>query len=200
MPVDLFLALTLFSCVMAFTPGPNNFLLAASGVNFGFARTIPHMIGVTLGFLFLMLACGAGLSVVFAAIPGFHLALKFAGAAYMLWLAYKVATAHLSNDERAPARPFNFLQAAAFQWINPKAFVAVLSAIAVYVRPGHEAVDFPIMLAVLTVCTVLSVSTWTGFGVALRRLLQNPSHARLFNGAMALLLVASIVPMVLEAK
>jgi threonine/homoserine/homoserine lactone efflux protein len=200
MPFDVFLALLLFSCVMAFTPGPNNIMLAASGVNFGFTRTIPHMVGVTLGFLLLMLACGAGLSVVFGALPILHLVLKFLGGAYMLWLAYRVATAHLSNDERAPARPFTFLQAAAFQWVNPKAFVAVLSAIAVYVRPGHEGVDFPIMLAVLTVCTVLSVSTWTGFGVALRRLLQNPSHARIFNGAMAVLLVASIVPMVLEAK
>ena len=91
MPVDLFLALTLFSCVMAFTPGPNNILLAASGVNFGFARAVPHMIGVTLGFLLLMLACGAGLSVVFSALPMLHLVLKFVGAAYMLWLAYKVA-------------------------------------------------------------------------------------------------------------
>jgi threonine/homoserine/homoserine lactone efflux protein len=200
MPLDLFLALTVFSCVMAFTPGPNNILLAASGVNFGFTRTIPHMIGVTLGFLLLVLVCGAGLSVVFTAVPGFQFALKFVGAAYMLWLAYKVGTAHLSHDERAPARPFTFLQAAAFQWINPKAFVASLSAIAVYVRPGHEAIDFPIMLAVLAVCTVLSVLTWSGFGVALRQLLQDPSHARLFNGAMAVLLVASIVPMVIEGK
>ena len=182
---------------MAFTPGPNNIMLAASGVNFGFARTLPHMAGITLGFFALLAACGAGLGLVFAAVPDLQLVLKIAGAAYMLFLAFKVATAHLSNPEGgAPARPFTFLQAAAFQWINPKALVASLSAIAVYVRPGHERSDFPIMLAVLMAATVLSTSTWAGFGVGLRRLLREPRHARIFNFAMALLLVASIVPMV----
>jgi threonine/homoserine/homoserine lactone efflux protein len=198
MPLDIFLALVLFSIAMAFTPGPNNIMLAASGVNFGFARTVPHMAGVTLGFLALLAACGAGLGLVFAAVPALQLVLKIAGAAYMLRLAFKVATAHLNDAEgSAPARPFTFLQAAAFQWINPKALVASLSAIALYVRPGHAASDFPVMLAVLMLCTVGSVWTWTGFGVGLRRLLREPRHARIFNLAMALLLVASIVPMVI---
>jgi threonine/homoserine/homoserine lactone efflux protein len=196
MPLDIFLALVLFSTVMAFTPGPNNIMLAASGVNFGFARTLPHMAGITLGFFALLAACGAGLGLVFAAVPDLQLVLKIAGAAYMLFLAFKVATAHLSDDGAKPARPFTFLQAAAFQWINPKALIACLSAIALYVRPGHERSDFPVMLAVLMAATVLSTSTWAGFGVGLRRLLREPQHARIFNLAMALLLVASIVPMV----
>jgi threonine/homoserine/homoserine lactone efflux protein len=197
MPLDLLLALTLFACVMAFTPGPNNIMLAASGVNFGFAHTIPHMAGVTIGFAVLIAACGAGLGLLFAAAPSLHLVLKVAGALYMLWLAFKVATAHVARtDSKGPARPFTFLQAAAFQWVNPKAVVAALSAIALYVRPGHVGSDFPAMLAVLTVCTVGSVVTWTGFGVALRRYLQSPRHARIFNVSMGLLLVASIVPMV----
>ena len=198
MPLSLFLALVLFSVVMAFTPGPNNIMLAASGVNFGFARTVPHMAGVSIGFFALLAACGAGLGLVFTAVPALQLVLKIAGAGYMLFLAFKVATVHLSNaDGAAPARPFTFLQAAAFQWVNPKALVACLSAIAVYVRPGHERTDFPVMLAVLMAATVLSTSTWAGFGVALRRLLRNPAHARLFNIGMALLLVTSIVPMVI---
>jgi len=198
MPLDIFLALVAFSCVMAFTPGPNNILLAASGVNFGFSRSIPHMVGVTLGFVLLLVACGAGLGVVFAAVPALQIALKMAGAAYMLWLAWKVATAHLADaDNGGPARPFTFLQAVAFQWVNPKAVVASLSAIALYVRPGHAWSDFVVIVAVLAVCTALSVSTWTGFGVGLRRFLRDPLHARIFNTAMALLLVASIVPMVL---
>jgi len=197
MPLDLLLALTVFAFVMAFTPGPNNIMLAASGVNFGFARTLPHMAGVTIGFAVLMIACAAGLGLVFATVPALHLALKIAGAAYMLWLAFKVATAHVSGDETgAPAQPFTFWQAAAFQWINPKAVVAALSAFALYVRPGHAGSDFPTMLAVLTVATLGSVVTWTGFGVALRRWLQDPARARIFNVAMALLLVASIAPMV----
>ena len=198
MPLSLFLALVLFSVAMAFTPGPNNIMLAASGVNFGFARTIPHMGGITLGFLALLAACGAGLGLIFAAVPALQLELKVAGAAYMLFLAFKVATAHLSDADGAkPARPFTFLQAAAFQWVNPKAMVACLSAIALYVRPGHERTDFPVILTVLMVCTLGSVLTWTGFGVGLRRLLREPRQARIFNLAMALLLVASIVPMVI---
>lgn len=196
MPLDLLLALAVFAVVMAFTPGPNNILLAASGVNFGFSRTVPHMVGITVGFAVLMIACAAGLGLLFATVPSLHLALKIAGAAYMLWLAWKVATAHVGGgDMGAPARPFTFWQAAAFQWVNPKAVVAALSAFALYVRPDHTASDFPAMLAVLTVATVGSVVTWTGFGVALRRLLRNPAQARIFNVAMALLLVASIVPM-----
>jgi threonine/homoserine/homoserine lactone efflux protein len=198
MPLDVFVAMLTFSVVMAFTPGPNNIMLAASGVNFGFVRTVPHMAGVTAGFLALLIACGLGLGLVFAAVPTLQILLKVAGALYMLWLAFKVATAHqVREDGRGPATPLTFWQAAAFQWVNPKGLVAALSAIAIYVRPGHERVDFPVMLAVLAVCTAGSVSTWAGFGVALRRLLRDPRHARLFNGTMALLLVASIVPMVL---
>jgi threonine/homoserine/homoserine lactone efflux protein len=197
MPADLLIALTVFACVMAFTPGPNNIMLAASGVNFGFAHTIPHMAGVTVGFAVLLAACGAGLGLILTAVPSLHVVLKVVGALYMLWLAFKVATAHSGGGEakRVP-RPLTFLQAAAFQWVNPKAVVAAVSAFALYVRPGHVASDFPAMLAVLTACTVGSVVTWTGFGVALRRLLQSPRHARVFNISMALLLVASIVPMV----
>ena len=196
MPLDLFLALTLFSCVMAFTPGPNNIMLAASGVNFGFAHTIPHMAGVTIGFAVLLAACGVGLGLLFAALPSLHLVLKVAGALYMLWLALKVATAHIGGETSRVPRPFTFLQAAAFQWVNPKAVVAAASAFALYVRPGHVASVFPAMLAVLSVCTVGAVVTWTGFGVALRRFLRSPRYARVFNVAMGLLLAASIVPMV----
>ena len=196
MPLDLFAALVVFACVMAFTPGPNNVLLAASGVNFGFARTIPHMTGVTLGFDVLLIACGLGLGLIFAAVPDLQTVLKIAGAAYMLWLAYKVATAHQTGEGEAPARPFTFMQAAAFQWVNPKAVLAVVSGVAIYVRPDHRWTDFSIVVAVFTVVTLLAVSLWAGFGVALRGYLKDPARARIFNFAMALLLVISIVPMV----
>jgi len=98
MPLDILLALVTFAFVMTFTPGPNNIMLAASGVNFGFARTVPHMAGVSIGFVVLVLACGTGLGLVFAALPSLQLALKIAGAAYMLWLAFRVATAHQARD------------------------------------------------------------------------------------------------------
>ncbi|HXF88920.1 MAG TPA: LysE family translocator [Xanthobacteraceae bacterium] len=197
MPLDLFLALVVFAAVMAFTPGPNNIMLAASGVNFGFARTIQHMLGVTVGFAMLLIGCAAGLGLIFAAIPALHLVLKVAGALYLLWLAYRVATARPANDAPATAQPLTFWEAALFQWVNPKGLVAALSAISIYVRPGHELADFVMMLGVFTVCTAGAVITWAAFGVALRGLLRNPLHARIFNGSMAALLVASVVPMVL---
>ncbi len=197
MQIDVFLALVVFAFVMAFTPGPNNILLTASGVNFGFARTIPHLLGVDVGFVILLATFAAGLGLVFAAVPALQYALKLAGALYMLWLAWKVASARPVQDGNdAPGRPMTFLEAAAFQWINPKAVVAALSGVAVYMRPGHELYDFVIVLAVFALSTVLSTATWTGFGVALRRLLRNPRHARIFNFTMALLLVVSIVPIV----
>jgi threonine/homoserine/homoserine lactone efflux protein len=197
MPLELFLALVMFACVMAFTPGPNNVLLAASGVNFGFMRTMPHMLGVTVGFDVLLAAGALGVGLLFAAVPQLHLVLKVAGAIYMLYLAWRVATAHQGGEGDAPARPFTFMQAAAFQWVNPKAVLAVVGGVALYVRPGHGWIDFPLMLAVMTLATAGAVALWTGFGVALRRFLRDPTRARLFNISMALLLVASIVPIVM---
>ena len=197
MPLDLFLALSVFAAVMSLTPGPNNIMLTASGVNFGFARTIPHMSGVTVGFIVLVAACAAGLGALFVAMPSLQLALKVAGAAYMLWLAWKVASARPAGEGTvAPVRPLTFFQAAAFQWVNPKGVLAAFSGIALYMRPDHATTDLAIMLTVFGLCTLLAVVVWTGFGVALRRLLGNPRHARIFNVAMGLLLVASIVPMV----
>lgn len=198
MPLDIFVALVVFASVMAFTPGPNNIMLTASGVNFGFVRTFPHVLGVTIGFVLLLAAFAAGLGLAFATFPALQLVLKIAGALYMLWLAWKVATMRPVQDGEndAAARPMTFIQASAFQWVNPKAVVAALSGVAVYMRPGHELYDFAIVLAVFTGATFLSTITWTGFGVALRRLLRDPLYARIFNISMALLLVISIVPLV----
>ena len=198
MPIDMFSALVAFAAAMAFTPGPNNIMVTASGVNFGFARTIPHILGITFGFFVLVSVCAAGLGAAFAAYPPLQVALKVAGALYLLWLAWKIATsAPASDDEPQVAEPISFWQAALFQWLNPKALVAALSGVALYVRPAHWVADFTVLQVVYTVATILAVATWTGFGVALRRVLADPKHARIFNFAMALLLVASIVPMVI---
>jgi threonine/homoserine/homoserine lactone efflux protein len=200
MPIEVLSALVVFAFVMAFTPGPNNILLTASGVNFGFVRTIPHLLGVDIGFVFMLAVFAAGLGLVFASLPTLQLLLKITGAAYMLWLAWKVANAKPATDadSSAPGKPMTFLQAAAFQWVNPKAFVAVLSGVAVYMRPGHEREDFVFVLIVFGLATALSTATWAGFGVALRKFLRDPRHARIFNVTMGLLLVASIYPIVTE--
>jgi threonine/homoserine/homoserine lactone efflux protein len=198
MSLQTLLALVAFAFVTSFTPGPNNIMLTASGVNFGFGRSIPHMSGVAVGFLVLLAAAGCGLGSLFIAAPQLQIILKVAGALYMLWLAWKVANAGRSDvpaDERV--RPLTFLQAAAFQWVNPKAVLIALGAVALYIRPEHAAGDLAILVAVFAASTVLSVVAWTGGGVALRGLLGDARRARIFNIVMALLLVASIVPMVL---
>ena len=198
MPVEMFTALVVFASAMAFTPGPNNIMVTASGVNFGFRRTLPHILGITFGFVVLLIGCAAGLGAIFAAWPPLQTALKVAGAIYLLWLAWKIATAAPSSSgDQQVAQPITFLQAALFQWVNPKAVVIALSAIAIYVRPGHWVSAFGVLLAVFAAATSFAVATWTGFGVALRRVLTDPKHARIFNIAMALLLMVSIVPMVI---
>jgi threonine/homoserine/homoserine lactone efflux protein len=201
MPLDAILALALFTFATAFSPGPNNIMVTASGVNFGFVRTIPHMAGITIGFVVLIIACAAGLGVVFTAVPALHVALKIVGALYMLWLAWKVANARSvgDQDDNNMAKPLTFLQGAAFQWVNPKAVVIALSAISLYVRPEHQVADIIMVVVWFAFFTALTVVTWTGFGVALRALLRDPRRARIFNIVMALLLVASIVPMVWTA-
>jgi threonine/homoserine/homoserine lactone efflux protein len=198
MPIDMFLGLVAFAAAMAFTPGPNNIMVTASGVNFGFTRTIPHILGITFGFFVLVSVCAAGVGAAFAAYPPLQIVLKVAGALYLLWLAWKIATsAPASGDEVQAASPISFWQAALFQWLNPKALVAALSGIALYVRPAYWLTDFTVLQVVYTIATILAVATWTGFGVALRRFLSDPKQARIFNVTMAVLLVASIVPMVI---
>ena len=198
MPLDLFLPLLAFAAATAFTPGPNNIMVTASGVNFGFTRTLPHILGITLGFVVLLIGCAAGLGAIFAAYPQLQIVLKIAGAAYMLWLAWKIATAKPASDSGGPiAQPISFWQATLFQWVNPKAIVVSLSAIAIYVRPESWFSDLALLLMVFAIATILAVMAWTGFGVALRRLFTDPTCARVFNLAMAALLVVSIVPMVI---
>jgi threonine/homoserine/homoserine lactone efflux protein len=193
---EMLFAATSFACVMSFTPGPNNILLAASGVNFGFVRSIPHILGVKFGFVALLAACALGLGLLFTTYPVAQTALKIVGAAYMLWLAWKVANAGSASGASAGNRPISFLQATAFQWVNPKGIVAAVAAVALFIGPDSGTTDFLLLLFVFGLCTILSATTWTAFGAALSTFLRNPSYARAFNIAMAVLLVASIAPMV----
>jgi len=198
MTLDVFLALASFAFVMAFTPGPNNIMLTASGANFGFARSIPHMAGVVVGFVILLVVSGGGLGVLLVTFPSLQAALKVVRAAYMLWLAWKIANANGGQDGANPdARPLTFLQAAAFQWVNPKGVIIAFGAVALYVRPERAFLDLLILLIVFGLATLLSTVTWSSFGVALSSVLRDERRTRIFNIVMALLLVASIVPMVL---
>lgn len=191
---DLAWAAFAFCFAGAMTPGPNNVMLMASGVNYGFARTLPAMAGVVAGYSFLILMVGLGLGAVFAAFPPAYEALRIAGVAYLLWLAWKVArSGPVTGGEGG--RPLSFWQAAAFQWVNVKGLLMAVSAVAAFTRPEAFAGTLAVLVAISGGVSVLSTVTWTLFGSALRPWLADPRRARPFNIGMALLLVASLWPM-----
>ena len=187
--------LVTFALATSVTPGPNNIMLTASGANFGFRRTIPHMLGVAIGFTVMVLAIGLGLSEVFKALPVIHQLLRYGGAAYLLYLAYRIATAAPTTPDGARAgRPLTFLQAALFQWVNPKGWMMAVGAISAYTTVGGDLVQESILIAgVFGAIGLPAVALWAGLGAAIGRLLQAKWALRVFNIAMALLLVASLV-------
>jgi len=198
-------AAALFGLVTSITPGPNNMMLLASGLNFGVRRSLPHLLGISVGYVVLMLTVGFGLGEAFRAVPNAFLAIKIAGGAYMLWLAWRIATsaspkrATAEHDEAklgpAAGRPMTFLGALAFQWVNPKAWVIVVTAVATYVAPEEFTRDLLIVTAICGLINVPAIGIWAAFGASLRRFLSNPRWRRAFNVTMALLLVASLRPL-----
>jgi len=195
MQADTFLALFLFAFTTSITPGPNNMMLFASGVNFGFARTVPHMFGIGAGFLSLLIAVGLGLGALLHSVPLLYTALKFAGGAYLVWIAWKIGTSRTLSEGKANAVPMTFLQAAAFQWINPKAWVMAVTAMATYTSEQSYLASVVFVGIVFAIVNVPSVSTWAGFGSALRQWLSEPVRLKWFNITMAVLLVVSLWPM-----
>ncbi|ABS14522.1 MULTISPECIES: LysE family translocator [Brucella/Ochrobactrum group] len=197
MSVEIFLALLVFAFVSSVTPGPNNLMLLASGVNFGFRRTIPHMLGIGVGFFVLLLAIGFGLGALIETVPSFYAALKFAGGAYMLYLAWKIAMSRSIGEakHRDKAEPMTFLQAAAFQWVNPKAWVMAITGIATYANHDNYYVAVLLVSSAFAIVNLPSVSVWAGFGTLLRNWLSDPVRLKWFNLIMALLLVLSLWPM-----
>ncbi|MCB5201980.1 LysE family translocator [Neorhizobium sp. T786] len=195
MPLDTFLALVLFAFTTSITPGPNNMMLFASGVNFGFRRTIPHMLGIGVGFLSLLIGVGLGLGALMQSVPLVYTVLKFAGGAYLVWIAWKIGTSRSLSEGSAGARPMTFLGAAAFQWVNPKAWVMAVTAMATYTNPAYYIPTVLLVGVAFALVNLPSVSTWAGFGSALRDWLSVPVRLKWFNITMALLLVISLWPM-----
>jgi len=185
----------LFAFSMSVTPGPNNMMLTASGANFGFRRTLPHIVGVTLGCVGLMAAVAMGLGALFERWPVIQLALKVVGSVYLLWLAWKIATAPApSADVSAERRPLQIWQAAAFQFANPKAWIMSISGVASFTLTGDAFLASALLLiGVMALVNIPAISLWAGFGVALGRLLSTPRHWQRFNGVMGLLTAACVV-------
>ena len=194
MTLDALLSLVAFAFVTSVTPGPNNMMLLASGANFGFRRTVPHMLGIGVGHSLMVFLVGLGLAGAFEALPWLHTVLTVVSVVYMLWLAWKIARAAAPEAGRAGGRPFTFLQAAGFQWVNPKAWAMALGATTVY-APDRTVPTMVLVAVAFAAVNLPSVSLWTVAGEQLRRFLTNPERLRAFNWTMAGLLVASLVPM-----
>lgn len=188
-------ALVAFAFVTSITPGPNNMMLMASGANYGVRRTVPHMLGVATGFVIMAVLVGAGLVQVFDAVPALHTALKIVSVAYLLYLAWKIATAPLPPPAGRAGKPMTFLAAALFQWVNPKAWAMALTAVTVY-APTQTIAGLTLVSVTFGVINLPAVGCWAMLGQQMRRVLTNAGRLRAFNTIMAVLLIASLYPVV----
>jgi threonine/homoserine/homoserine lactone efflux protein len=195
MSLTTFLALAVFSFVSSITPGPNNIMLFASGVNFGMWRTIPHALGISFGFGILLAAVGGGVGVILATVPVLFLVIKVAGGLYMLFLAWKIANSGPVEVQEGAATPMTFLQASLFQWVNPKAWVMATVAMSTYTGEGSYPVNVAIVIFAFVVLNFPSVTVWAGFGTVMRNFLKDPLKLKIFNYIMAIALVLSLWPM-----
>lgn len=199
MSLTLVLAIFLFAFSATFTPGPNNIMLTASGANFGFRRSMPHILGISVGFPLMVGAIGLGFGVVFQTYPMLHLVLKYIGAAYLCWLAWRIMNAHRTDDQSGGGAPLTFLQAAAFQWVNPKAWIMAVSAVSTYTSVGgNHLLEVTVITLLFAFVSFPSTAVWTLAGVGLSRILDSGAKIRTFNIVMGLVLIASIVPIVVS--
>lgn len=193
---DLLLAASLFALVSSITPGPNNTMLLASGVNFGFQRTLRHLLGVQIGFGVMLVSVGLGLHTVLARYPGIYDALRWFGGAYLLWLAWKLArSGPLQSNLPGAARPMGFFAATGFQALNPKAWVMAVTCMSTYLPAQSGPAQVLWLTALFALIGAPCSAFWAAFGSAMRSVLQDPRRLRLFNTTMAVALVASLYPM-----
>ena len=194
MTLDLLFALVGFAFVSSITPGPNNLMLMASGANFGFRRTFPHMLGISIGHSVMVTLVGLGLGQLFTTYPIARWVLQIGSTAYLLWLAWKIANAAPPKEGAARGKPFTFLQAAGFQWVNPKAWYMAIYAITNY-TPEGGGLWGALIVAIVFACTNFpSIMVWATIGTQVKRLLTRPRLLRAFNWSMAALLVLTLIP------
>ena len=197
--MTLYLAILLFAFAATITPGPNNIMIMTSGLNYGYRRSVPHLMGICLGFPAMVIMVGMGLGVVFEQYPITHSVIKVLGTIYLVYLSWLIASAPVSSLENDSGHPLSFIGAVLFQWVNPKAWVMITGAIAAYTTPNEN-----LHIQVLTITSAFllvafpCVSAWLFFGVSLKRFLSNELYQRVFNIAMAILLLASIIPIIVE--
>lgn len=198
MTPQLLLAFVGYAFVTSITPGPNNTLLLASGVNHGFRASLPLLFGINLGFCGLVLAVGLGLGGLFSALPVLHDVLRYAGSAYLLYLAWKIARSAPLDPGAESAPPLSFPNAAAFQWVNPKAWIMAVGAVAAYTPTEGYFLNLAIVVLVYALVNGPCIAVWAAGGSLLRGFLANPARQRVFNVVMALLLAASLYPILVS--
>lgn len=196
MTYEIVLALAAFAFVMSITPGPNNLMLMASGANYGWQRTLPHMLGVTMGFVIMTVFAGFGLVQLFDAFPISYAVLKTASILFLLYLAFKIATASPPPKDQGAQQgtPMTFMQAALFQWVNPKALTMSLTAISAFTPEGSGIVGVALVAVIFGAINLPSINFWVLLGTQLRRILNVPWKLRAFNITAALLLITSLYP------
>ncbi|MBT5922771.1 MAG: LysE family translocator [Cellvibrionales bacterium] len=193
------LAFILFAVSMSFTPGPNNVMLMTSGLNFGVNKSLPHLFGICLGFPSMVVMIGLGLGIIFKQYPVIHDVIKVLGIIYLIYLAWRIAHAKSTSLNGRASTPFTFIQAALFQWVNPKAWIMASTSIAVYTSVAEDMLYQILLLAIaFVVIGFCSGGTWLFLGRSLKRFLRSDSYQILFNTVMAILLVASVFPAIYE--
>lgn len=197
--MELYLAIFIFAISASVTPGPNNIMIMTSGLNHGIKNSIPHLLGICFGFPVMVVLIGLGFSVVFKMYPLFHETLKMFGVIYLLYLAWLIASSSPSSLESKKSNPLSFIQAALFQWVNPKAWVMATGAVSAYTSIESD-VFVQVIYIALTFFIVAfpCVGIWLVFGVGLKKYLKSAMHQKIFNYSMAVLLVGSIWPIAYE--
>jgi threonine/homoserine/homoserine lactone efflux protein len=198
MNAEILTALAIFAFVSSITPGPNNLMLMNSGANFGFKQTLPHALGVGIGFTIMVALVGLGIMQLFDIFPISYQILKVLSVVYLLYLAAKIAMSDSSIEtSNSNAKPFTFVQAAMFQWVNPKAWTMALTAISVY-APTKSLAAVLFVALVFGLVNFPCISSWVVLGEKMQVFLTNKKRLRIFNGSMAALLVCSLYPVVLS--
>jgi len=194
-------SITSFTLASVLTPGPNNIMLLSSGLTFGYKQTIPHMLGIIFGFPLMLICVGMGIGAIFEMFPIVFTVLKVVGISYLFWMAWHIANTKggVKTTSNKNNRPFTFLQGAAFQWVNPKAWIVAITVTVSFVtNPKYAFVQVLIIALLYLFSGIISCSTWTLGGVYLKKLIKNALHVRIFNIIMAVLIVISILPVVFE--
>ena len=193
MTFETFISLLVLATVTTWTPGPNNAMVAASGANFGVRKTVPHVFGIAFGFPFMILVVGMFLGRLFEASEIIRTLVTGLGAVIMLWLAWKIATAGGITIGKGEPRPMKFIEAAAFQWVNPKAWLMSIAVTSQFVTAENALQVIPIISAVYIVVALVGTTSWAAFGTGMQRWLKTPGRLMWFNRAMGLLLAGCVV-------